>query len=93
MWNAAPFHMRNGRTPASATSKPCIAAARATSYSPYLGADLPGTGTTAYRFSFAEPERLAAARTPLSPKAGALAAAGVALLLLLAHAAPLWRAS
>ena len=67
--------------------------ARATSYSPYLGADLPGTGTTTYRFSFAEPEQAAAVRAPLEAKPGALAAAGVALLLLLANAALIWRAS
>ena len=68
-------------------------AARATSYSPYLGADLPGTGTTTFRFSFAPPEQVAAGRAPLEPKPGALVAAGVALLLLLGNAALIWRQS
>jgi hypothetical protein len=68
-------------------------AARATSYSPYLGADLPGTGTTSFGFSFALPEEVAEVRAPLEPRPGALAAAGAALLLLLASAALIWRQS
>lgn len=65
--------------------------ARATSYSPYLGADLPGTGTTSYRFGFAEPEQVAVARAALRPRPGAIGAAALALLLLLANAALIWR--
>ncbi|MBW3551206.1 MAG: hypothetical protein KY442_10460 [Proteobacteria bacterium] len=67
--------------------------ARATSYAPYLGADLPGTGTTVFRYAFAPVEAVAAVRASLEPKPAALALAGVALLLLLANAALLWRAS
>lgn len=68
-------------------------AARATSYSPYLGADLPGTGTTSFLFSFAAPEVAVAARAALEPRPGAITAALVALLLLLANGALIWRAS
>lgn len=69
------------------------AGARAASYSPYLGADLPGTGTTVFEISFAEPEALPDVVQPLSPRAGPIAVTGVALLLLLVHGALLWRRS
>lgn len=68
-------------------------AARATSYSPYLGADLPGTGTTSFRFTFAAPEVAVSARVPLEPRPSAIAAALVAVLLLLANGALIWRQS
>lgn len=67
--------------------------ARATSYSPYLGADLPGTGTTVFRFAFAQPEQAAIATRALVPQPGAIALTGVALLLLAANGALLWRRS
>jgi hypothetical protein len=67
--------------------------ARASSYSPYLGADLPGTGTTVFRYSFAEPPKAIAARAALEPKPGAIALAGVAALLLLVNSALIWRRS
>lgn len=66
-------------------------AARASSYSPYLGADLPGTGSTVFRYAFQAPEAAAAARPALEPKPGPIALASVALLLLLTNAALLWR--
>jgi hypothetical protein len=67
--------------------------ARATSYAPYLGADLPGTGTTVFRYAFAPVEAVAAVRAPLEPKPGALALAGVALALVMGNTALLWRES
>jgi hypothetical protein len=67
--------------------------ARATSYAPYLGADLPGTGTTQFRYAFAPVEQVEVARAALEPKPAALAVAGLALLLLLGNAALLWRSS
>ena len=69
------------------------AGARAASYAPYLGADLPGTGTTEFRYAFAPVEAVELVRASLEPKPAALALAGVALLLLLANAALLWRSS
>lgn len=69
------------------------AGARAASYSPYLGADLPGTGTTVFELSFAEPEALPEVAERLSLRKGPLAVTGVALLLLLVHGGLLWRRS
>lgn len=66
---------------------------RAASYAPYLGADLPGTGTTVFRYAFAPVEAVAAVRAPLEPRPGAIALAGVALLLVVGNAAALWRES
>jgi hypothetical protein len=53
--------------------------ARAASYAPYLGADLPGTGTTVFRYAFAPVEATAAVRAPLEPRPGPIALTGVAL--------------
>ena len=67
--------------------------ARATSYSPYLGADLPGTGSTTYQYAFAPPEALPAVEEVLEARPGAIALAGVALLLLLGNGVLLWSRS
>ncbi|GAC1445214.1 MAG: hypothetical protein NVSMB55_25020 [Mycobacteriales bacterium] len=60
--------------------------ARASSYSPYLGADLPGSGTTSFRYAFAAADQTAAAGRILRPKPGAIALAAVAALLLMVNA-------
>jgi hypothetical protein len=67
--------------------------ARATSYSPYLGADLPGTGTTVFRFAFAAPEQVEQAVQALTPRPGAIALSAAALLLLAGNGVLLWRRS
>lgn len=67
--------------------------ARASSYSPYLGVDLPGTGSTVFRYSFAPPEKAIDAQRQLEPRPGPIALAGVALLLLLINGALIWRRS
>jgi len=67
--------------------------ARASSYSPYLGADLPGSGSTVFRFSFAAAPTAATRSAPLRPRPGPLALAGLAALLLAGNAALLWRRS
>ncbi|MCW2680607.1 MAG: hypothetical protein JWM62_2008 [Frankiales bacterium] len=67
--------------------------ARATSYSPYLGADLPGTGTTAFRYAFAQPEAAQQAIRGLEPRRGAIALTALAVLLLAANGALIWRRS
>ena len=67
--------------------------ARASSYSPYLGADLTGTGSTSYVFALATPPKLTAAAEVLHPRWGAISLAGFALLLLLVNAGWLWRRS
>jgi hypothetical protein len=69
------------------------AGARASSFSPYLGADLPGTGSTVFRVSFATPEALPQVEQPLRARRGPIAVTAVALLLLLGHGALLWRRS
>jgi hypothetical protein len=65
--------------------------ARQSSYSPYLGADLTGTGSTTFRYAFAPPPTELAGRPALQPKWGAIALAGLALLLLLLNGALLWQ--
>jgi hypothetical protein len=67
--------------------------ARASSYSPYLGVDLPGSGSTGFRYSFAPAEKVAAARAALHPKGGPIALAGFALLLLVVNAVLIWQRS
>lgn len=65
--------------------------ARASSYSPYLGADLAGTGSTSFHYAFAPAERVAPRRAELEPRWGAIALASLALLLVLADAGLIWR--
>jgi hypothetical protein len=67
--------------------------ARASSYSPYLGVDLPGSGSTDFRYSFAPADKVVAAQAALHPKGGPIALAGFALLLLLVNATLIWRRS
>ncbi|MBC7373343.1 MAG: hypothetical protein H7323_05070 [Frankiales bacterium] len=67
--------------------------ARATSSSPYLGADLPGTGTTRFEYAFAALERAPAVTAPLQPRPVPIALAGVALLALGGGAVRLWQRS
>lgn len=69
------------------------AGARASSYSPYLGADLPGTGTTEFRYAFAVPTQIAVVAAPLTPRPGPIAATGLAVLLLAAGGVAVWRRS
>lgn len=65
--------------------------ARASSYSPYLGADLLGTGTTSFRYGFAPAEAAAVARAHVEPRWGAISLALLAFLLVLTNAGLLWR--
>ncbi len=67
--------------------------ARASSYSPYLGADLAGTGSTTFVYGFAPAVRQAVAAASLRPRWGAVALAGLALVLLLTNGLLLWRRS
>jgi hypothetical protein len=67
--------------------------ARASSYSPYLGADLNGTGSTTFSYGFASPLEQTAALEALHPRWGAIALAGIALLLLLTNGVLIWRRS
>jgi hypothetical protein len=67
--------------------------ARASSYSPYLGADLPGTGSTVFRYSFTPPDEAAAVRRVLHPQPGPIAIVGLGVLLLLVAGTAVWRRS
>jgi hypothetical protein len=67
--------------------------ARASSYSPYLGVDLRGTGSTVFRYSFSPADKVAAAKRELHPQPGPIALAGLAVLLLLVNGALIWRRS
>ncbi|HUR15546.1 MAG TPA: hypothetical protein VM097_13805 [Mycobacteriales bacterium] len=65
--------------------------ARASSYSPYLGADLLGSGSTSFSYAFAPAERAATGRPHLEPRWGAISLAALALLLVLTNAGLIWR--
>ena len=67
--------------------------ARASSYSPYLGADLEGSGSTSFAFGFAPPSAVPRSRLELHPKWGAIGLAGAGALLLLAGGVAVWRRS
>jgi hypothetical protein len=67
--------------------------ARASSYSPYLGVDLPGSGSTVFRYGFAPADRVAVRARELEPRPGAIALSGIAVLLLLVNGALIWRRS
>ena len=67
--------------------------ARASSYSPYLGADLRGVGSTTFSYAFAPATRPAVVHPMLQPRWGAISLAGLALLLLLVNGVLLWRRS
>lgn len=67
--------------------------ARATSYSPYLGADLPGTGSTVFRYALAPVAVEPVTQAALVPQAAPIALAGAAVLLLAGNAVLLWRRS
>ncbi len=67
--------------------------ARAAAYAPYLGADLPGTGSTVFRFGLAAAPPRAVVREALRARPGARALAALAGLLVLTGAGALWRAS
>jgi hypothetical protein len=65
--------------------------ARGSSYSPYLGADLRGSGSTTFRYAFAPDDAPAVVARVLHPRWGAIALAVVAALLVLVNAGLLWR--
>ncbi|MCU1602782.1 MAG: hypothetical protein JWO22_3491 [Frankiales bacterium] len=67
--------------------------ARASSYSPYLGADLEGTGSTSYALSFAPPSAIVRAKPVLHPQWGAISLVGVGGLALLGAGYSVWRRS
>lgn len=67
--------------------------ARASSYSPYLGAGLPGTGSTEFRYSFAEPPQTEATTRRLEPQPAAIAVVALLSLLALGAATVIWRRS
>lgn len=67
--------------------------ARASSYSPYLGADLAGKGSTRFHYAFAPAPKVVAAARSLHPRWGPIAGTAGALLLLLVGAGAVWRRS
>ncbi len=67
--------------------------ARAAAFSPYLGADLPGTGSTTFAVSFAPAPAPVARAVERAPRPYPIALAGLAAVLVLAGAAAVWRES
>lgn len=65
--------------------------ARASSYSPYLGADMEGTGSTSFQVSFAPPVARRASYVGVSPRWGAIGLAGAGLVLLVGLGYAVWR--
>lgn len=90
-WAAAGPDERARRAAVDRLVDAAAAAARADEVAPYLGHHGPGPVTTVFRYGLAPAEVVRAPRTPLQPKAGALALAGVAVLGILANVALIWR--
>ena len=67
--------------------------ARASSYGPYLGADLEGTGSTTFRYATAPAAAARSAAVVLHPRWGAISLVAVLLMLVIAGAAAIWRRS
>jgi hypothetical protein len=65
--------------------------ARASSYSPYLGADLVGKGSTRFHYAFAPAPKKVAVVGALRPRWGAITVTGLVLMFLLGGAAEAWR--
>jgi hypothetical protein len=65
--------------------------ARASSYSPYLGADLRGTGSATFTYGFAPAARKATVARSLEPRWLAISLAGLAFLLLVSGGVGVWR--
>ena len=65
--------------------------ARAGSYSPYLGADLPGTGSTTFTYALAAAPVTGVLVARVAVRPLGLGLAGLALALLLANGVLLWR--
>jgi hypothetical protein len=92
-WAAAGPDRAQRRAALDLLVRTAAAGARAASYAPYLGADLPGSGTTAFRWSLAPAARAEVVRAPLTARRGAVALAGLAGLLVVGTGAGVWRAS
>jgi hypothetical protein len=67
--------------------------ARASSFGPYLGADLAGTGSTTFRYALAPPPAARPKAEARQPQWWALSVVGLVLLLALAGGVVLWRRS
>jgi hypothetical protein len=67
--------------------------ARASSYSPYLGADLQGTGSATFSYGFAPATRRAAVVASSRPNWIAISLGGLGLLLLVSGGVVIWRRS
>ncbi len=67
--------------------------ARASSYSPYLGADLEGRGSTRFHYAFAPAPKVVVVEPSLQPRWGPIAGTAGALVLLLVGVGAIWRRS
>jgi hypothetical protein len=92
-WAAAGPPLAERRTALDLLVQVAATGARASAYSPYLGADLPGTGRTAFRYAVARRDVTAAGPRDLTPQPGAIAVSGLAALLVLAAGTGVWRQS
>lgn len=92
-WAAAGPPAPERRTALDLLVQVAATGARATSYSPYLGAELAGTGTTAFELALVPAVRPAAVSRALTPRPVPIALAGLGLLLLLSGSVAVWRRS
>ncbi|MCU1295667.1 MAG: hypothetical protein JWP08_4517, partial [Bryobacterales bacterium] len=89
-WAAADPSQQSRRQALDLVVAVAATGARSSSYSPYLGADLLGSGSTEFRWSFATPEK-AVAKEVLRPKWGPIGVTGLAAALILGNLALIWR--
>lgn len=90
-WAAASPPVKERRAAIDLLIAVAATGARASSYSPYLGADLEGGGSTTFRFAFAPAEKPKAVAPAVAPKWGAIGLASLALLLIIVNCVLLWR--
>lgn len=90
-WAASHPSVAALRTATANTVTRAAEAARAAEYSPYLQADTPGSDLSTFHYVIEQPPAATRSTAALHAKPGAIAAAVIALLAIIANGALLWR--
>jgi hypothetical protein len=92
-WAAAAPPVAERRSALDTLVQSAANGSRASSYSPYLGSELPPAGQTAFHFTLSTKDDLDRSRPPLTPRPLPISLAVLAGLLLAGGATVLWRRS